>query len=140
MFEVKLIQLAEQIGCEMIPEGENIRVMNIDSLPSLLKVKIIEHKTQILKILKRDNQVKKMGFIIGLPGQIYFRSINKKIILYMEGYNGIWELWTETLHANRKQATSTKVIYRSPEFEKVIIKAKKFCDFVQQKQNSRYLQ
>jgi hypothetical protein len=78
MIEFKLIQLADQIGCEMMPEGENIRVMNIDSLPSLLKVKIIEHKTQILEILKRDNQAKKIGFIIGLPGQIYFRSINKK--------------------------------------------------------------
>ncbi|QIZ07631.1 hypothetical protein HFZ78_13540 [Priestia megaterium] len=138
MIEFKLIQLAEQIGCEMRPEGENIRVMNIDSLPSLLKVKIIEHKTQILEILKRDNQAKKMGFIIGLPGQIYFRSINKKSIVYMEEYDGNWELWMETHHANR--STSIKVIYRSSEFEKVILKAKNYFDFVQQKQNNRNLQ
>ncbi len=35
----KLIQAAEQAGCVMVAEGENIRVMNIDSLPPPLRGK-----------------------------------------------------------------------------------------------------
>src|SRR3954471_1505854 len=126
MVEFKLIQAVEQVGCEMVPEGENIRVMDIASLPASLKEKIREHKTKILEVLNRDNQARKEGFIIGLPGQVYFLSINKNNILYIEQLNGNWELWRETYQEGGSRSISIKVIYSGSKFENVILKAKSY--------------
>lgn len=124
MVEFEIIQTAEQIGCEMMPEGENIRVMNIDFLPALLKLKIREHKRQILDILNRDAQAKKAGLVIGLTGQVYFCSINSKSAVYMEQTNGHWELWRETYHDGRRHSASIQVICIDSEFDKTILRAK----------------
>lgn len=128
MLEYKLIEAAERIGCYMIAEGENIRVMNIDSLPSDLIQNIKGNKSKILAALKRDYEAKKMGFIIGLTGQLYFRSLNKNSIAYMEQIGCQWELRRETYI---QEAIYSKVIYSNLAFDSVLSNGKSYFEYLE---------
>ena len=71
-----LILAAEQAGCVMAPEGEYIRVMNIDSLPKSLIEEIKGNKLKILESLNRDKQAKKGG--------IHGRGVESSVLLFIK--------------------------------------------------------
>ncbi|MEH7403357.1 hypothetical protein V7148_20540 [Gottfriedia acidiceleris] len=107
----------------METEGEYIRVMNIDSLPPLLRENIKEHKAKILDALYRNNKARQLGFMVGLTGQVYFCSINNNSFVFVELIGSNWEAWRETYQKGKPQAVSIKVICSDPTFEYVLSKA-----------------
>ncbi|SMQ60920.1 hypothetical protein SAMN05444673_0440 [Bacillus sp. OV166] len=127
----KYIQAAEGTGCILEAEGEYIRVMNIDSLPSSLKEKIKENKRIILDALYRDNQAKDSGFIIGVPGELYFCSLNKSRTIYIEQMGERWEVYRETFINGRFSSKNIRLICVDSSFKHVLLKAKGYVDYWQ---------
>jgi len=129
----EIINTAKQAGCELLAEGEYIRITNTKCLPALLKEKIREHKAHILKFLNRDIQAKRAGFMIGLTGQVYTRSLSKNSIVFIEQIDNKWEAWRETYQKGKCKAVSVKIICSASTFEYVLLKTKNYFDYIERK-------
>lgn len=120
----KFIQAAECAGCIMEAEGEDIRVMNIDSLPNSLREKIKDNKRIILDALYRDKQAKGSGFIIGVSGEVYFCMLSKSLTVYIEQIGESWEAYRETYIIGSFRSINIKLLCVDSSFEHVLLKAK----------------
>lgn len=127
----KFIQAAECAGCIMEAEGEDIRVMNIDSLPIPLREKIKDNKRIILDALIRDNQARGIGFMIGVPGDVYFCSLNRTGVVYIEKIGDSWEAYSQTHLYTRYGSVNIKLLYVDSSFEHVLLKAKGYLVYGQ---------
>ncbi|PGR23024.1 hypothetical protein COC52_24840 [Priestia megaterium] len=130
MEALKVIQFAEQIECELLEEGQHIRVMNIKCLPAPLEEKIKEHKVEILRMLMRDQQAKEAGFIIGLSGTVYTLSLNKNTMVYIEQIRSNWESWQEAYQKGKNPVIKVRVICNGSPFEYVLLKTKSYIDHI----------
>jgi hypothetical protein len=131
---IHIIQAAEEIGCSLSVEGENIRVNEINRLPTSLLNKIKEHKEELLDIMMTDRQANLMGFMVGISGTLYTKSINKQSNVYIEFLGNRWETWRETYQNNRLM--STKRISQGSTFDYVLIEAKKYFDYMERKRKN----
>ncbi|MEW9110737.1 MAG: hypothetical protein AB2374_15410 [Cytobacillus gottheilii] len=129
----KIMNAARLAGCDLLAEGEYIRITNSGHLPSSIKEKIKEHKSLFLEFLNRDTQAKQVGFMIGISGEVYTRSLSKNSIVYIEQIGGNWEAWRETYQKNNQRAISVKVICNAATFEYVLLKANSYFDYIERK-------
>lgn len=129
---VSIIQLVEQQGAKLMLEGQHIRIKGGKSLPAALIEAIKANKPKILDILEKDKLAKEKGFVVGIPGEIYFatvkRSFDYEMTVYMEQQGTSWLVWRET-HTKGKPA-ATKDIYEGTSFTKALAKAIRYIQAV----------
>lgn len=129
----KIMNVARLAGCDLFAEGEHIRITNSRYLPASIKEKIKENKPLFLEFLNRDTQAKQVGFMIGISGEVYTRSLSKNSIVYIERIGNNWEVWKETYQKNNPRAISVNVICNAATFEYVLLKAKSYFDYIERK-------
>lgn len=76
-----------------------------------------------------DEQARKIGLIVGVPNEIYFRSISRVSDVYVEFINGQWVAWRESYIPNTNKRTSYKLIAQG-DFELVIARTKNYLNFI----------
>lgn len=81
-----------------------------------------------------DRQAKKIGLIVGVPNEIYFRSISHVSDVYVEFIKGQWVAWRESFIPNTNQRTSYKLIAQG-DFELVIARVKNYLNYISKSRN-----
>ncbi len=132
----EIIQLVEHLDCELLVEEEQIRVKQGKRLPPSLLSKIKEHKVKILDALNQDKQARSAGFMIGLTGKVYTKTVNKQSSVYIEQINEKWEAWRETYKTNSEQAINTKIIASGNTFNYVLMEAKKYFNYLERRKEA----
>lgn len=79
-----------------------------------------------------DEQAKKIGLIVGVSNEIYFRSISHVSDVYVEFIKGQWVAWRESFIPNTNHRTSYKLIAQGS-FELVIARTKNYLNFIKKK-------
>ncbi|WP_257349069.1 hypothetical protein [Pseudalkalibacillus decolorationis] len=117
----------------MVTEGEQLRIKRGKSLPPSLLQKVKENKQNIIETMTRDNSAKLNGFLIGLSGKLYTKSLNHRSNVYIEQIGDKWEAWRESYQ--KGQRISTKSIATGT-FDEVIEKAKSYFEFMERKRGN----
>ncbi|WP_145437008.1 pathogenicity island protein [Staphylococcus hominis] len=76
-----------------------------------------------------DEQAKRIGLIVGVSNEIYFRSISHVSDVYVEFIKGQWVAWRESFIPNTNHRTSYKLIAQGS-FELVIARTKNYLNFI----------
>lgn len=76
-----------------------------------------------------DEQAKRIGLIVGVSNEIYFRSISHISDVYVEFIKGQWVAWRESFTPNTNHRTSYKLIAQGS-FELVIARTKNYLNFI----------
>ncbi|MEX3423434.1 pathogenicity island protein [Staphylococcus hominis] len=76
-----------------------------------------------------DEQAKRIGLIVGVSNEIYFRSISHISDVYVEFIKGQWVAWRESFIPNTNHRTSYKLIAQGS-FELVIARTKNYLNFI----------
>lgn len=76
-----------------------------------------------------DEQAKRIGLIVGVSNEIYFRSISHISDVYVEFIKGQWVAWRESFIPNTNNRTSYKLIAQGS-FELVIARTKNYLNFI----------
>lgn len=76
-----------------------------------------------------DEQAKRIGLIVGVSNEIYFRSISHVSDVYVEFIKGQWVAWRESFIPNTNHRTSYKLIAQGS-FELVIARIKNYLNFI----------
>lgn len=76
-----------------------------------------------------DEQAKRIGLIVGISNEIYFRSISHISDVYVEFIKGQWVAWRESFIPNTNHRTSYKLIAQGS-FELVIARTKNYLNFI----------
>lgn len=117
---LRIVQYVDALGHDLGLEGEQLRIVRGKYLPPALKELIIQRKEEIFDMLDRDDKAKQSGFLIGLSGTLYFKSISKNSNVYIEMINGLWYGWRETYQRGKGVATSLNEM--SDCFEDVLLR------------------
>lgn len=88
---------------------------------------------EIAEIEIKDEKAKQAGFMVGLSGEIYTKSLWRNSAVYIEKVNDQWEAWRETFVPGKSTSISYRVIARFKEFDYVLLKAKRYFEFIQKK-------
>lgn len=88
---------------------------------------------ELAEIEIKDDKAKQAGFMVGLSGEIYTKSLWRNSAVYIEKVNDQWEAWRETYIQGKTTPVSYKVIARFKEFDFVLLKAKRYFDYIQKK-------
>lgn len=81
-----------------------------------------------------DEQAERIGLIIGVSNEIYFRSISRVSDVYVEFVKGQWVAWRERYVPNTNKLTSYKLIAQG-DFELVLARVKKYLKFISKGRN-----
>lgn len=127
---ISLIQSVDQLGAELLPDSDHIRIKKGKYLPDSITASIVDHKREILAILERDNQAKQAGFMIAIPGELYTVTLSNVSSIYVEHIEGVWEARRETHYPHQRQAISSKIIATGNTFEFVLLKVKQYLDYI----------
>lgn len=76
-----------------------------------------------------DEQAKRIGLIVGISNEIYFRSISHISDVYVEFIKGQWVAWRESFIPNTNHRTSYKLIAQGS-FELVIARTKNYLNYI----------
>lgn len=76
-----------------------------------------------------DEQAKRIGLIVGVSNEIYFRSISHISDVYVEFIKGQWVAWRESFIPNTNHRTSYKLIAQGS-FELVIARTKNYLNYI----------
>lgn len=76
-----------------------------------------------------DEQAKRIGLIVGVSNEIYFRSISHISDVYVEFIKGQWVAWRESFIPYTNHRTSYKLIAQGS-FELVIARTKNYLNFI----------
>lgn len=133
MDTLQVIQTAERLGFILIIDGDHIRIKQGKSMPGSLKASIKEYKPQILATLKRDQEAKENGLMIGIPGQLYTVTLSNVSCIYVEHIEDRWEAWRETNYPHQRKAIGSKIITTGNTFDFVLLKVKRYLDYINRK-------
>lgn len=95
---------------------------------------------QLIEIAEKeinDEKARQAGFMIGLSGELYTKSLWKNSAVYIEKVNNQWEAWRETYIQGKSTPISYRVIASFKEFEYVLLKAKRYFDYIQRKRDGK---
>lgn len=76
-----------------------------------------------------DEQAKRIGLIVGISNEIYFRSLSHISDVYVEFIKGQWVAWRESFIPNTNHRTSYKLIAQGS-FELVIARTKNYLNYI----------
>lgn len=108
-------------------------VTKVPSLPLFLIEQLKVNKNMFIEAIRNDELARNSKFIVGLSGSLYEYSLNRYTSIYLEHLNKKWFAWRETHQKGKSKAMNVKAIETGNEFEYVLLKAKKYIDFVQNK-------
>ncbi|MDQ0880959.1 hypothetical protein [Peribacillus sp. V2I11] len=103
-----IIQSVEQLGAELLLDGDHIRIKKGKYLPDSLIASIPGNKRGILAILERDDQVKRIGFMVAIPGELYTVTLSNVSSIFIEYIEGGWQAWRETNYPYKRNAISSQ--------------------------------
>ncbi|WP_267920156.1 pathogenicity island protein [Staphylococcus xylosus] len=89
----------------------------------LLEVQAISFETNY------DKQAEKIGLIVGIPEEMYFCSISRVSVVYVEYIENQWVAWRESYVPNSNRRTSYKVISHGG-FELVMARTKNYLGYI----------
>jgi hypothetical protein len=138
MESLKLLEYIEVNGHEISLESDKLRITKGKHLPSHLKNEIINQKTELIDILKRDTKAKSAGLIIGIPGTLYTMTLSQDSVAYIECVNGNWVCWRETYLTGRQEAKSHKILAQGGTFDYVLMQFKKYIDYISRKSANQH--
>lgn len=96
------------------------------------EVKPKKDKVIYMPLSQQDKQAKQAGFVIGVPGELYFatlrRAIGYEMTVYMERQDTSWLVWRETY--TKGKPTATKDIYKGTSFTTALQKATRYIQAV----------
>lgn len=127
---ISLIQSVDQLGAELFPDSDHIRIKKGKYLPDSIIASIGEHKWEILAILERDNQAKRAGFMIAIPGELYTATLSNASSIYVEHIGDRWQAWRETNYPHQRKRIRSKIIASGKTFEFVLLKVKQYLDYI----------
>ncbi|MGW7889720.1 pathogenicity island protein [Staphylococcus xylosus] len=76
-----------------------------------------------------DKQAKNIGLIVGLSEEMYFCSISRVSVVYVEYIDNQWVAWRESYVPNSNRRTSYKVISHGG-FELVMARTKNYLGYI----------
>lgn len=88
---------------------------------------------EIAEMEIKDEKAKQAGFLVGLSGELYTKSLGKNSAVYIEEINNQWEAWRETYIQGKSTPISYRVIASFKEFDYVLLKAKRYFDYIQRR-------
>lgn len=127
---ISIIQSVDRLGAELLQEGNHIRIKKGKYLPSSITTSIGDYKREILALLERDNQAKRVGLMIAIPGELYTVTLNNVSSVYFERIENGWEAWRETHYPQQYKVISSKIIANGNTFEFVLQKVKQYLDYI----------
>lgn len=138
MYVLRLVEYLSSIGHELSVEGEQIRIKRGKHLPPQLKEQVKQNKPEIIEMLERDQEARKIHFLVGITGTLYSKSVSRKSVVYIEQFNDIWKSWRETYREERKQAVSYKTICEDESFYYVLQKASDYFKYIERRRSTGY--
>jgi hypothetical protein len=121
------------------PNGEQLRAeLTAGEISTELQNQLKNKKAEILNALHRDKQSTVAGFLIGVPGELYFRTVSRYSTAYIERNGDVWQAWREMYQKGQTQAINTKAISESTKFNVVLTKAKHYFDFIERKRSEKH--
>ncbi|QKE73459.1 hypothetical protein HPK19_11875 [Arthrobacter citreus] len=75
----------------------------------------------------KDNHAKKLGFVVAIPEELYFQSINKQAALFVELIDKDWHCWREV---KTSSGYNNKDISISENFYHVMKKANDYFNYL----------
>lgn len=133
---VNIIQAVNRLGAELLQEDNHIRIKKGKYLPSSITASIGGHKREILSLLERDNQAKRAGLMIAIPGELYTVTLNNVSSVYFEHIENGWKAWRETHYPHQYKVISSKIIANGNTFEFVLQKVKQYLDYIIKKRDT----
>ncbi|WP_432202586.1 pathogenicity island protein [Staphylococcus warneri] len=76
-----------------------------------------------------DEQAEKIGLIVGIPEEVYFCTISRVSVVYVEYIDNRWVAWRESYVPNSNRRTSYKVIAHGG-FELVMARIKNYLGYI----------
>lgn len=134
---INIIQSVDRLGAELLQEGNHIRIKKGKYLLSSITASIGDHNREILAILERDNQAKRAGLMIAIPGELYTVTLNNVSSVYFEHIENGWEARRETHYPHQYKAISSKIIANGNTFEFVLLKIKQYLDYIVKKRKGK---
>ena len=122
-----IIHACESLGHALSKQGNNIRAENIQTMPEDMLQELRQNKAEILTRLDRDNKMKKVGAVIGIPGKVYFWTLSRGTTLYLEQAGGQWLLYRMNHYTT---TTYTSVRARGRTFDHVYQEAKSYMAYL----------
>jgi hypothetical protein len=101
---ISIIKSIDQLGAELVSDGGHIRIKQGKYLPDSIIASIGDYKREILAILERDNQAKRAGFMIAIPGKLYTATLSKVSSIYVEHIENGWQGWREAHYPHHCKA------------------------------------
>lgn len=128
-----MLEELRKYGSRLSIKGDKLIVTKVPSLPPFLIEQLIVNKHMFIEAFRNDDLARNSGFIVGLSGLLYEYSLNRYTSIYLEHLNKKWFAWRETHQKGNSKAMNVKAIEIGNEFEYVLLKAKKYINFVQNK-------
>lgn len=133
-----LLAQCEAEGVALSPNGEQLRAeLTAGEISTELQNQLKNKKTEILNVFHHDEQATAAGFLIGVSGELYLRTVNRSSTAYIERIGNVWRAWRETYQKGQSQAINTKAISESAKFNVVLTKAKHYFDFIERKRGEK---
>ncbi|GGK31693.1 hypothetical protein GCM10010965_25680 [Caldalkalibacillus thermarum] len=124
-----IIQQYTHIGYMLKTDGFRLGVPK--QMPREQAELLFQHKREVIAYLC-DKEAKQAGFVIGVPGEIYFatvrRDVGYEMTVYMERQGTTWQVWRETY--TKGKPTATKDIYSGTSFTTALQKAIRYIQAV----------
>lgn len=133
---ISIIQSVDLLGGELLADGNHIRIKKGEYIPDSITASIEHLKQEILAIFERDNQANQAGLMIAIPGEVYTVTLSNISSIYVERIQGRWEAWRETHYPRQRQAISSKIIATGNTFDFVLLKVKRYLDYIIKKRDS----
>lgn len=121
-----LERIQEHGGAATLEQGK-VFLLHRSRLPGDVVEEARQRKDEIQQVLDRDQTAKRIGLVIGLPGEIYTLTLNNNSSLFVEVVNGDWQGWREN-QASTYQ--SSKILARG-NFYHVMDRVKDYIAFLE---------
>ncbi|GGF24243.1 hypothetical protein GCM10010954_23900 [Halobacillus andaensis] len=129
----QIIQEVHKSGCELWPLQGKLKILEGERLNPHLINKVRAHKADILELFKYDEQVKQLGMIVAISGELYTWTVSPFSTAYMERTDNEWTAWRESYQRGTKTATHVKIIAEKDNFQNVLGRTAKYINFIEEK-------
>ncbi|MBM6084790.1 pathogenicity island protein [Staphylococcus epidermidis] len=80
-----------------------------------------------------DDELRKLGLLVGISKEMYYCSISRISTLYLENFETKWVAWRETYDLQNNKRVSYRTI-ADGSFELVAARTKNYLNYIKRKQ------
>ena len=84
-----------------------------------------------------DDELRKLGLLVGISEEIYYCSISRISTLYLENFGTKWVAWRETYDLQNNKRVSYRAIAEGS-FELVAARTKNYLNYIKRKQGIKW--